>query len=384
MTSDETTIDELLASALRGDSPVWPAGQRLDERLAVDRIAYHGIAGLLNEAKLDGWPEPVMFFLRQQAIALAMWELRHRVLLGELLSRLADTGIVPLILKGTALAYDLYPLPATRARGDTDILVAADDLSATRSVLSELGYRRQPLDEGIADDLALQEVWSIDCDAGTTHHIDLHWQLINAPALGGVLKFATCVTEPLELPKLAPEARAMNRPLTLLHNCIHRAMHLTSPYIVEGTTYYGGDRLIWAKDIALLAGSLSAVEWEDFRRAAIDQEVAAVCVNGLEFARRTLRADVPDDVSRSLKAARVGGASAYLLGAGQAKRAWLDFVAIRGWRRKLAYLAARSIPSAAFMRGKYPAMAGQPLVVLHLKRMTDLVRPRPRQERPSG
>ena len=381
MTSDDNRIDDLLAAALRRDVVGWPAGR--DGQIVIDRIAYHGIAGLLNEraSSLGGWPAPVIGYLHDQGIALAMWELRHKAVLGDLLGGLAVAGVEPLLLKGTALAYDLYLLPATRARGDTDVLVAAGDLAAARTVFEGLGYRLQSLEEGIADDLALQEVWSLNCGAGTSHHIDLHWQLINAPALAGLLDFDACKADPLSLPRLHPIARAMSRPLTMLHSCIHRAMHLTSPYMVGGVTYYGGDRLIWARDIDLLANALTDAEWVWFQSAAIDQKVASVCSDALAFARRTMSTRIPDAVTTALGAVRGERASAYLLGSGQAKRAWLDLRAIRGWRRKLAYVAARSLPSAGFMRGKYPELAGRPLAMLHLKRVVDLVRTRPTHER---
>ena len=379
MTSDENRIDELLAAALRGDSAPWPTGWGDLGQAAIERIAYHGIAGLLNEraGALRDWPAVVTNYMRGQGIALAMWEMRHKVVLGDLLGGLADSGVEPLLLKGTALAYDLYPLPATRARGDSDMLVAATELHAARAVFERLGYYLQPLAEGIADDLALQEVWSFTDGSGNAHHIDLHWQLLNAPALGNLLDHAACSTDPLPLPRLSPAARAMRRPLTLLHCCIHRALHLTSPYIVGSVTYYGGDRLVWARDIDLLARALTAAEWQWFSAAAIDQGVAAVCSDGLALAQRTLGSEVPDEVMVALGAARGEQASAYLLGAGQARRTWLDLWAIRGWRRKLAYVAARGLPPAGFMRGKYPELAGRPLALLHLQRMVDLIRPRP-------
>ena len=375
--SDQAWIDGLLASALRGDAARWPADG--DASSAIERIAYHGIAGLLNErtVSLGDWPAAVTGYLHEQGIALAMWELRHNAGLGELLGGFAEAGVAAVLLKGTALAYDLYPRPATRARGDSDVLVAVADLSTARAVLERLGYRRQSIGEGIADDLALQEVWSLMCGAGTSHHIDLHWQMLNAPALAGLLDHDDCIADPLPLPRLAPSAQAMNRPLTLLHTCIHRAMHLTSPYIVGGVTYYGGDRLIWARDIDLLAGALSEAEWRRFTVVALDQGVAAVCRDGLALAKRTLGSEISEDVMAVLGAARGERASAYLLGAGQARRAWLDLRAIPGLRRKLAYVAARSLPPEAFMRGKYPGMAGRPLALLHLKRMIDLIRPRP-------
>lgn len=383
--TDSLPIDQLLATALRGEDAGWPSDWSDSDHaaLTVERIAYHGIAGLIagRAATLTDWPPAVLAPVREQGIALAMWELRHKEVLGKMLAALRDANIVTLLLKGTAVAYGLYPSPATRARGDTDILIAAADLDAARSALGGLGYCRQPLDEGIADDLALQEVWSLACDAGTRHDIDLHWQLLNAPALRRVLDFETCATDPHSLPRLGPGALAMSRVLTLLHSCIHRAMHLTSPYFVDGMIYYGGDRLIWAKDIDLLARALSDVEWQDFTRAALGQGVAAVCLDGFRMAKRALGTQIPPHVLDSLGRAGAEPASAYLLGARQMGRAWQDLRAIRGWRRKLAYVAARALPSESFMRAKYPHLKRSPLALLHVRRMFDLVRARPGSSR---
>lgn len=385
MTDDYVTIDQLLAAALRGEDACWPPHWTAEQQTAatIERIAYHGVAGLMagRAGKLTDWPAPVHAWVREQGIALAMWELRHKQVLAELLAAFAGEKIVALLLKGTALAYDLYPSPATRARGDSDILIARADLDAARSILTRLGYRCLPLDEAIADDLALQEVWILTCDAGTQHHIDLHWQLLNAPALRGVLDFATCAANPQPLPRLAPRALAMSRVLTLLHSCIHRAMHLTSPYFVDGITYYGGDRLIWAKDIDLLAGALDDAEWQLFAGTALDQGVAAVCLDGLRLAQRELGTEIPPHVLDSLGAAGVEAPSAYLLGSGQMGRAWQDLLAIRGWGRKFAYVAARAVPPKSFMRAKYPQLHRAPLALLHVRRMVDLVRPRPERTR---
>lgn len=378
VTSEEGQIDELLAAVLRGEAVRWPDADFAPDAV-VERIVYHGIAGLVADRARDlaDWPERVIGPVREQAVAMAMWELRHTSVLRELLAALAAASVETLLLKGSALAYDLYPTPATRARGDSDLLVDPAALETARSVFVRLGYRRQPLDAGIADDLALQEVWSLTCPAGTGHYIDLHWQLLNAPALRDLFPFDACKRDPLPLPRLGPHAGAMNRPLTLLHTCVHRAMHLTSPYFVNGVTYYGGDRLIWAMDIDLLSGALSECDWRAFNDAALDQGVATVCLDGLNLARRTLGTAIPSDVTASLGIARDERASAYLLGSGQARRAWADLSAITGIGRKLAYVGARGLPSAAFMRCKYPEFANRPLAMLHLRRMIDLIRPRP-------
>ena len=38
-----------------------------------------------------------------------MWEMRHHDLLKQVLAKLAKMGVRPLLFKGTALAYSLYP-----------------------------------------------------------------------------------------------------------------------------------------------------------------------------------------------------------------------------------------------------------------------------------
>lgn len=377
MAGEEARIDGLLAAVLRGDSAAWPTDFSVP--LGHKRILYHGIAGLIAERSraLVHWPAELFAPVHSQAIAQAMWELRHRAILADLLADFADAGITVLLLKGTAVAYDLYPTPAARARGDTDLLVAPADLYRARLTLDRQGFRRAPLDQVAADDLALQEVWSTAGDDGLRHHIDLHWQLLNAPALRGVLDFEDCAADPVALPRLSPSAMSMNRVLTLLHTCIHRAMHFTAPYFVDGITYYGGDRLIWINDIHLLAQALSDREWKHFCDLARGQGIATVSLESLKATRCLLGTNVPDRVFDELNQAGAEPASTYLLNSQQMGRAWKDLLAIPGWRRKLAYVSARALPSPAFVRDKYPEMASMPISLLYARRMTDLLRERP-------
>ena len=198
-----------------------------------------------------------------------------------------------------------------------------------------------------------------------------------------VLSFAECAANPMALPRLAPEARSMDRVLTLIHTCVHRLMHVTAPYFVDGVTYYGGDRLIWANDIHLLAGALSEAEWARLSALSLGKGVAAVCLDGLTTARHSLGTEIPNWVGEELGSElSEGKASTYLLHSRQFARARQDLLATPGLRRKFAYLRARSLPSPAFIRGKYPAMARMPLALLYARRMIDLLRVRP--ERSEG
>lgn len=382
MSSDELQIDHLLAAGLSGQAVAWPGqlSPAASVGLIIRRILYHGIAGLLADraAELPGWPTAVLQRVREQAVAQAMWELRHRTVLCGLLAGLAEAGVVAILLKGTAVAYDLYPSPANRGRGDTDLLIAPADLERARAVLRQLGYRRDLLDEEMADSHTSQEAWNLASDGGVHHQIDLHWQLANAPALRDVLPFSECAASSMPLPRLCREARAMDRTHTLIHTCVHRAMHFTAPYFTDGVAYYGGDRLIWANDIDLLASVLSDAEWTSLCALAQEKGISAVCLDGLMMAQRFLGTQVPDSVRTQLGAAPGDTpASAYLLHSRQGGRAWRDFNAVPGLRHKVAYARALGFPSAAFLRGKYPEMSQVPLAILYARRVLELFRPSP-------
>ena len=184
----------------------------------------------------------------------------------------------------------------------------------------------------------------------------------------------------MTLPRLSADARTMDRVFTLIHTCVHRAMHVTAPYFVGGVTYYGGDRLIWVHDIDLLAGALSEAEWTRLCALSARKGVSAVCLDGLMTAQRFLQTEFPEWVRKELSSASAETpAFNYLRHSHQLARAWQDMRSISGWRRKLAYLRARLLPSPAFIRGKYPKMEGMPLALLYARRVIDLLRVRPRR-----
>ena len=141
-------IDELLCATLRGENPPWPEhgnDEFVDSFL--ERSAYHGVQALLYHFIADqagvelGWPEVVLATCRQQATAQALWEMRHQYLLNQVLERLAAIGVHPILFKGTALAYDVYPAPFLRTRGDTDLLVPSDTRDRVAKALEALGFR---------------------------------------------------------------------------------------------------------------------------------------------------------------------------------------------------------------------------------------------------
>jgi hypothetical protein len=372
-----TEIDAVLAAALRGEPAGWPADW-VSEGAAgavVERIAYHGVATLLNDrtTMIENWPTAIREQIPKTALAQSMWELRHALVVGALLEKLTNAGVPHLLLKGSAIAYDLYQNPAARERGDTDLLVPKDKRDAARETLNESGFRRDIEAHDLPEAVRSQEPWSFTSEDATIHSIDLHWQPLNTPALDARLSFDEMASGCRALPRLSAAAIAPSRLMMLLHACLHRGLHDCSPYFVGGRTYFGGNRLIWLYDLALLGRAMSASEWRDFCRTAVEKRVAAVCLEGLAAAESCFGAFCPDSVREKLRSAKPGS----YFRSGQFGRALQDLTAVPGVQRKWQYLWARAVPTRDFVRAKYPEMEASPLAALYLRRFVELLRERP-------
>jgi hypothetical protein len=382
MADPEALIDDFLARALVAKANAWPANWNgaAEQEAFWKRVAYHGIGALLLDTKPKDWPDHVILHLRDQSVAQAMWEERHRQLLGPLLAELAQAQVPAIILKGTALAYDLYPSPHTRSRADTDLLVRQNELAKARLALTSAGYRREDNFEGRADDLHAQEVWRFAAgdDDAPVHEIDLHWQTMNSMALRWALSFDDCAAGARALPSLHPAAATISRSNLLIHACLHRAGNRLAPYFIDETRTYGGDRLIWTYDIHLLANALSEAEWDDLCAMALRQGLAPICIDGLRFAGHRLGTMIPAPVLERLASGKSETqAVKYLMRAGPAGRAIADLRAVNGLSGKARYLVGRAMPSANFIRARYPNSEGTPLPLLYVRRVVELLRKQP-------
>jgi hypothetical protein len=202
-----TDADDLIAQALRTATP-WPDG--METGLVQQRAIYHGITGLLmvRAVHLADWPEDLRTRLRAEALAQTMWEVRHRSILTPLLAALEAADVKTVLLKGTALAYSLYPAPAQRNRGDTDLLVAPDHLDRARAILTEQGFATDMQMAKVADP-ERQESWTFTAADGGEHEIDLHVDVFSSPALMPVLQGAVSgCAGPALAPGVAPCLRA--------------------------------------------------------------------------------------------------------------------------------------------------------------------------------
>ena len=321
-------LREPLRAALRGEHAAWPPLADADVRLLVD----HGVAPLVYATQ----PLPE---LRGAAIHAAAVEPLRADDQREVLSALAEHEVI--VTKGTALAYDLYPAPELRPRGDVDLLVSRERAEAAIAAFRALGFTAQ-LTSG--DEHGVRQMTLSRTDAhGVRHDYDLHWDVANTPLFASALRFESLATIPL--PRLGPHARGLADVDALLYACIHRVAH-----------HHDNERLIWLVDIALLRDRMSEDEHRRFWRQAAEARVVGACRRSIELADEWL--------SRAPAHRAEAFLSVEELTREEASQAFLDRDMTYGgvmlanlralsWRARARRLWQLAFPPAAFVRQSF-------------------------------
>ncbi len=123
----------LSAHPLNLDQIQWLAAQNL-----APFFAHH-----LKSLELHQYlPEPSADALRRNLLVRTAQAALQQVELGKILDGLAAANLTDqaLLMKGSALAYTVYPLPACRPRGDIDIWMPPAHFAEAVAVLAKLGY----------------------------------------------------------------------------------------------------------------------------------------------------------------------------------------------------------------------------------------------------
>ncbi|MDE2406735.1 MAG: nucleotidyltransferase family protein [Xanthomonadaceae bacterium] len=348
-----------LAGRLSGRD-AGPLPRDVDALLAV--AAEEGVLALLAahcaqvapNAVDAGFQKRLQDAVRQET----MRELAQLAQAREVLSLLDGANIPVLVLKGTALAYSLYPSPALRPRCDLDLLVADRvQAKAAVAVLRDAGYVL--LGEVDVDATAECEVaLARPVGGGFGTAVDLHWQLINHPLLTRGLTFEPLWAQRVALPALHPQANGLDRMHALLHALLHR---------VTNFAHGQQNRLIWLYDIKLLAEQADAAMWEALLAESGTLGVAAFCVDGLLAAQAVLAAPVPGAVLQTL---RVQAASQPRRLPAVPDQGAMDRAQLRAlpWRARAGWLWRKLLPSPRFMQHRYGAHGPFALLRAYLHR----------------
>jgi Uncharacterised nucleotidyltransferase len=277
--------------------------------------------------------------LREDAIRAAALEHARCEDLREVLAALHARGIDVLITKGSALAYDLYPQPELRPRGDTDLFIAPDDLDSLREAMRAIGAEERT---GSGDEHGLRQALF----KRGPHAYDVHWAVANSALFADVIRFGEARSRARALPALSEHARGLSHVDALLLACIHRVAH-----------HHDTERLIWLYDIALLRERMTREEHALFWQLAAERGVVGVCMRSIaladEWCNRAPRFEAHDFLSeRQLRAGEPS--RAYLDREMTYGRMMLSDLGALPWRLRMRRLWQLAVPPRAFMRERFP------------------------------
>jgi hypothetical protein len=339
---------------LRGEAADWPGGEEL---AFLHAALAHGIAPLLHLALSRNpgaaWPPSVREALRRHALGAAAAEVARQERLRIVLHALRDAGIDALLLKGGALAYQLYDSPELRTRGDSDLLIRRADLERVRAVMRALGAEELA---GSGDELILRQAVFVISE-GSREVFDVHWSITNAEVFARAFAFESLWTRSVAIPALDADVRGLGRSDALLLASIHRVAH-----------HHGSDRLIWLNDIHLLSEAMADEELRAFWTMAAEQEVVRVCADSRERAREWFGGDDrgPAGFLTPERIARHEPSAEYLReGRRRGHQEWSDVAALPDWPSRLRRLRQLAFPPRGYMRARY---GGRPLALAYVLR----------------
>ena len=277
------------------------AGQSIDLSAATDKemdaLLSHafaeGVMALLGQRTGQVSRAPPGFL---QAVSASERALAASSLLLQAECRRALAAFPPdmpvLVLKGSALAYWLYPQPFLRECSDIDLLLPTRvHAEQAAGHLGAVGYamHHQP------DDLAHELLCRRELGNGMQIDLDVHWQLANAPVFAALFSFDELHAASMPLSGLGPTARGLGPVHAFIHACVHRAINV----------YTGiGDRLKWLYDLHLLALHFDADDWQALQATCMERRISGVCAEGIQAAAAAFGPVVPSPVLDALNAAR--------------------------------------------------------------------------------
>lgn len=353
----------IIADLITGQRPAGPAyadGPISDELVEIARR--EGVLPLLYEKSRQSgpelWPDDQAGRIRAEIRMLAAGELQRKKELIRVLDAFGSENLPYLLLKGTPLAYRLYPQAYLRVRSDTDILFADRETAELAwQLLQQQGYRRPLV---ISGKYISHEFCAIKREGQAEHILDMHWRLSNRHFFAEKLAYDELQQQAIPVPALHPGAFALDDIHALVHACIHRVAHY-----LDGQA----NRLLWLYDIHLLASGLEEPQWQRFLAQAKTKHLCDICLQGLELAVDYFATRVPAQVVAELAAGSADGEPLKGIRNSRIRMELANLRAVPGLGGKLGLIREHVFPDREYMRGKYQVGDSAWLPYYYLRRI---------------
>ncbi len=179
------------------------ARQPQDWRVFAETAERERIAPLLHRSlREESWvPGEVQARLRRAYLANAH---RNLIILNELADVVADlnrAGVPTIVLKGAALADDIYRNRAVRPLMDVDLLMRRQHLETALEVVGRHGFTSERPETRAGSTAAYENELLLTKRAAIPIHLEIHWSLFDSPFYQERLDLDFCWrnTKPLPL-----------------------------------------------------------------------------------------------------------------------------------------------------------------------------------------
>lgn len=260
-------------------------------RLGSDENALVALGDRVRHLQNSGVPLEIE---RQLAILALDRQFRMRLLqerLEQSIGALNAAGIVPLLLKGSALAYTVYGSFVARPMRDIDLLIGPERADEARGAMLDLGWMCDP---------ELPGDRSYDA-----HH---HFPPLRDTTAGGLRLEVHRALLPMGHPFHFTEDeiwRASRRVqvgtghalvMHPSHHAVHIAIHFAWAHMLNLGAWHA------FRDLAALRAA-GMLDWGDFVRTALEWRASTCCYWTLRLGRSLSGLEVPDEVLSELRPA---------------------------------------------------------------------------------
>ncbi len=252
----------MVRPVLHGESVAGAAGADVATAVLLESARVNGVLGLLPD---DGPASEAARAFRRETLAHYVRTLHD---LRSVRDALSGAGVDWVLVKGAALAHDLYPRLDQRPFADADVVVPPARLEDALEALCSVGAVNLVRNWDLMLQLGLAEL-TLTMPAGT--QVDLHWSLANRAAVRERLGFRTDRLLAGSRPcAVLPGVRTPDDVDAFVHVAWHCARN-------------GAARLLWLCDVELAAARVSG-QVERVRQVTEDTGTALAVAVSLDRA----------------------------------------------------------------------------------------------------
>lgn len=260
-----------------------------------------------------------------------------------LLSEAKDRELPVLLMKGTALSFQLYSNPGLRPCIDIDVFIKEEQIAEFLELLQHLGFKTDFTGEKSVICSQFNATKFTDC--GHPIVLDVHYQINNQAEYARYFKFPEMYANSVSVTGISSEARALSLGDAYILACIHLQGH-----------YAVGEPIkrVWLYDIHLLLQAMDIEHQKHVLKLIDSTSVDNICAYWTHVVSSHFKTKIPDILQEKLDDIVRQNPGRFLNDVSSVMQLWSQFYYLENMRSRLIFLRQLFCPPKKYMRTKYP------------------------------